>query len=263
MTDAKSRSFNPGDKVLVLLPVPGSALQARYSGPYQVVKKLGDRDYIIDTPERRRRSRLCHINMLKPYFDREPRSDLTPSDGVQTDLSGPESAGGDKVTLAMSSDTSVLHPENKDDQDEIVGISSDVVHGRLKNSEMLSNLHDCLPNLVQSQREDVIRLIGSNSNLFSDVPTRTHILQHDIDIGISLPIKQHAYRVNPEKRLRLQKQVDYMLENGIAVLSTSAWSSPCLLSTKSDGSDRFCTDYRKVNGVTKPDCYPLPRIDDC
>ncbi|KAK0137067.1 hypothetical protein N1851_026729 [Merluccius polli] len=47
---------------------------ARYSGPYQVKKKVGDRDYIIDTPERRRRSRLCHINMLKPYFDRESQS---------------------------------------------------------------------------------------------------------------------------------------------------------------------------------------------
>lgn len=32
---------------------------------------------------------------------------------------------------------------------------------------------------------------------------------------------------------------------------------------KSDSSDHFCTDFRKVNGVTKPDCYPLPRIGDC
>ena len=26
---------------------------------------------------------------------------------------------------------------------------------------------------------------------------------------------------------------------------------------------RFCTDYRKVNMVTKPDSFPLPRIEDC
>ncbi|KAL1254353.1 hypothetical protein QQF64_016582 [Cirrhinus molitorella] len=26
---------------------------------------------------------------------------------------------------------------------------------------------------------------------------------------------------------------------------------------------RFCTDYRKVNAVTVPDCYPLPRMEDC
>lgn len=25
----------------------------------------------------------------------------------------------------------------------------------------------------------------------------------------------------------------------------------------------FCTDYRKVNAVTKPDSFPLPRMDNC
>ena len=54
-----------------------------------------------------------------------------------------------------------------------------------------------------------------------------------------------------------------MLENGTAEPSSSSWSSPCLLADKSDGFDRFYTDFRKVNGVTKPDCYPLPRVEDC
>ena len=34
-----SRTFKPGDKVLVLLPVPGRPLQARYFSPYIVDKK--------------------------------------------------------------------------------------------------------------------------------------------------------------------------------------------------------------------------------
>ena len=40
---AKSRCFEPGDRVLVLFPVVGNPLQAKYSGPYKVVKKTRKR----------------------------------------------------------------------------------------------------------------------------------------------------------------------------------------------------------------------------
>ena len=89
------------------------------------------------------------------------------------------------------------------------------------------------------------------------------MLEHDIDVGSSTPIKQHPYRVNPTKRAHLQCEVEYMLSHNIPEPSASAWISPCLLVGKSDGSLRFCTDYRRVNSVTKPDCFPLPRADDC
>ena len=42
---AKSRCFEPGDRVLVLFPVVGNPLQAKYSGPYKVVKKISDTNY--------------------------------------------------------------------------------------------------------------------------------------------------------------------------------------------------------------------------
>ncbi len=61
----------------------------------------------------------------------------------------------------------------------------------------------------------------------------------------------------------MKKEVTYLLENGLAKPSSSSWSSPCLLTPKSDGTPRFCTDFRKVNAVTVPDSFPLPRIEDC
>lgn len=67
---AKCRSFSPGDTVLVFLPIPGSALQAHYRGPYVVQEKVSDREYVVATPEHRWRRRLCHIRMLKSYLDR-------------------------------------------------------------------------------------------------------------------------------------------------------------------------------------------------
>lgn len=57
---AKSREFQPGDKVLVLLPIPGSSMQARYSGPHLIQEKVGDRDYLVATPEHRHRNCLSH-----------------------------------------------------------------------------------------------------------------------------------------------------------------------------------------------------------
>ena len=39
---AKPRCFEPGERVLVLFPVVGNPLQAKYSGPYQVLKKISD-----------------------------------------------------------------------------------------------------------------------------------------------------------------------------------------------------------------------------
>ena len=67
---SQNRIFKPGDKVLVLLPVQGNTLQARYHGPYKVLKRVGDLDYIIETPDRRKSTQLCHVNMVKPYFER-------------------------------------------------------------------------------------------------------------------------------------------------------------------------------------------------
>ena len=242
---AKARSFKPGDQVLVLLPVPGSVFQARFRGPYTVEKKISDLDYVILTPDKRRHSRVCHVNMLKPYYTR----DNIKTDLCNFNLPGPES--------------SVLLSSLVEDDDAVTPPSRCVIEGRLNNSAMLSVIADRLPHLTPSQTADILSVIADFPELFGDVPTVTTVLEHDIDVGDGGPIKQHPYRVNPEKRAILQREVEYMVKNNIAEPSSSPWSSPCLLVGKPDGTYRFCTDYRRVNTITLPDCYPLPRMDDC
>ncbi len=76
------------------------------------------------------------------------------------------------------------------------------------------------------------------------------------------PIYQRPYRVPLTKRKVIDKQIDEMLEDGIIRPSDSPWSSPVTLVPKKDGTTRFCTDYRKVNSITRKDRYPLARIQD-
>ena len=88
-------------------------------------------------------------------------------------------------------------------------------------------------------------------------------MYHDVDVGNAEPVKQHPYRLNPSKQKYLKEEIKYLLENDFIEPSNSSWSSPCILVPKPDGSYRMCTDYRKVNCVTKTDTFPIPRMDDC
>ena len=44
--------------------------------------------------------------------------------------------------------------------------------------------------------------------------------------------------------------------------SNSTWASLIVLVRKQNGKLRFCVDYRKLNGVTKKDAYPMSCVDD-
>ena len=61
----------------------------------------------------------------------------------------------------------------------------------------------------------------------------------------------------------IDDQVETMLKTGVCEPSTSPWASNVVLVKKSDGTLRFCVDYRQLNSITVKDSYPLPRIDTC
>ena len=236
------RKFKPGDKVLALLPIPGRPLQARYFGPYTIDKKTSDLNYIINTPGRRKNKQMCHVNMLKEYFDRD------------CSISKPIT-----VVNTVPQESNVFEPEvNSDFIDK-----SDPGPSKLENSDILKNLNNKLSHLEPSQQEELKQLIHEYEHLFPDIPTRTDKIYHDVIVEDSKPIKQHPYRMNPLKQKHLQDEVKYLLENDFIEPSQSNYSSPCILVPKSNGTYRMCTDYRKVNSVTKTDSFPIPRIDDC
>ena len=65
--NARTRKFDPGDQVLVLLPTSTSKLLAQWQGPYEVVKPIGEVDYMILMHDKRNKHRVFHVNMLKQF----------------------------------------------------------------------------------------------------------------------------------------------------------------------------------------------------
>ena len=194
--------------------------------PVYCGKKVSEADYVIKTPDQQKEKRLCHVNMLKPYYSREQNS-------------LPVQVSMNCVAKMDRQDDSTLKAEE-------VGRSP-----RLKNSEVLLNLEQKLIHLPAQEQKVLRELLREFAILFPDIPGQTTIAVHDVDVGDSPLIKQHPYM---ELKL-IRQEVDYMLKDGIIELSQSQWSSPCVLVPKADGTYRFCTDFRKFNSVSKTDSY--------
>ena len=88
------------------------------------------------------------------------------------------------------------------------------------------------------------------------------MVKHRIETGNVLPIRQQPRRTSPWKHDEIERQVADLLHQGRVTESSSPWSSPVVLVTKKDGSQRLCIDYRQLNAATVKDAFPLPRVDD-
>ena len=236
---AVERVFSPGDQVLALLPVPGSLFCAKFVGPYSVMRQVTERDYLLATPGRKRSTQLCRINLLKRYHIQS----------VSPGLSGEQV----KSAAVAAVDCGPVSPHLVAVDEDMIGPDDAVLRPRLKNSETLGNLDSLLNHLPSEGKAELKEMILSYDVLFSDNLSCTDILQNDVDVGDAQPIRKWFYRVAPLKQTFLDAEVKYLLDHGLAKPSHSSWCSPCLLVSKPDNTYRFCTDYRKVNKVTKPD----------
>jgi hypothetical protein len=120
-----------------------------------------------------------------------------------------------------------------------------------------------LDHLPAKQRTELSDLLNSFDDVFNDKPGKTKVCYHNIELQPGTkPVKLPPYRIHPEKSQMIQTEIDYMLKQGIIEESSSPWAAPIVIIPKPGGSIRFCTDFRRLNNLTVPDAYPMPRIDD-
>ena len=229
---ARSRKFDVGDKVLLLLPTDSNKLLLQWKGPYEVVEVVNRMDYKIDVNGV---VSTYHANMLKQYVER--RNELS---HCLLSAEAIESADDDDIE-DFPLDDCTFPTAKKPESFRDVSISN---------------------TLTSEQRKEVETLMKQYPDVLSSLPGRTDQIQHDIKLLTSEPIRTKGYSIPYKTRSVMETEIQDMLDLGVIEQSISPYSSPIVLVPKKDGSVRFCIDFRKLNKVTEFDAEPMPNMEE-
>uniref|UniRef100_A0A8C5PG64 ribonuclease H n=1 Tax=Leptobrachium leishanense TaxID=445787 RepID=A0A8C5PG64_9ANUR len=211
---------------IALRPVKQNKLQAAWEGPYKLIEKICDTTFIAARCSDERIQRTFHVNMLKPFHEREEAvaAICAPDAGDLEDLPLPVLPGDPSAQ----------------------GIAD------VRLGEGLSPRH----------REQAQQVLWEHQDLFSSRPGYTSVALHRVDTQSQTPLRQTAYRIPDAVRDGMQKEIREMLDLGVIEPPESPWASPVVLVPKKDGTTRFCVDYRRLNEHTVTDACPMPRVDE-
>lgn len=224
---ARLRTFEVGDKVMLLVPCRKNKLDVQWEGPARVLQKLSDTNYAVELEGRRRNTRIYHSNLMKPYKEREAIVNLT--------LNAPEE---------MPHEIPFLKGDGCFTVEELC--AKMIIHEKLQ----------------PAQIADLTQLIGEFRTTFSDRPGKTTLVVHEIELTVNQPVRSRPYRVSPRQREIMEREIKRMLELGVIEPGDSDFTSPLILVEAPGKDPRPCIDYRKLNAITRDQTYPIPNIEE-
>ena len=244
---AKERWFDPGDEVLLLLPVKKNKLQLAWRGPYKIVERTSDWDYKIRVGSK---VKLYHANLLRRYHRRDAPAAAVGCCAVQNQ----EREQPDVVEHAVGAAglaPVVVHEE------ELPNVSADipVIHLVAEETWKDVKLGD---KLTSAQRNEVLKLCEQYADILTDLPLRCKLGQCELQLEDKTPVRVRQYPLPHSQEETIKKEVQSMLDLGVIERASSAYSAPIVLVKKKDGKIRFCIDYRRLNRVIVFDGEPMP-----
>ena len=117
------------------------------------------------------------------------------------------------------------------------------------------------PNLTDEQRTEFTDLAKQFTNLFTEAPGTTDLVQHHIKLTSDEPVRSRPYPVPYSMRESLRKDITDMIKMRIIRESSSPYASPVVVVKKKDNTNRVCVDYRKLNKLTVFDPEHMPTAE--
>lgn len=120
--------------------------------------------------------------------------------------------------------------------------------------------------ITESERNQLDNIVRQAKEAEPEGFEPTKLVEHKIQLTDPTPINQRPYPVNPNLQKVIHQEVQKMLDRGVIQPSYSDFSNPLILVKKKVAPGqppeyRPCLDFRKLNGVTIKDRYPIPNMN--
>ncbi|KAL8598384.1 hypothetical protein ACOMHN_032661 [Nucella lapillus] len=222
---ARHRSLTTEDKVLVLLPDKHKRLQLSWKGPFPVIRKVNQVDYVIRI---KGKEKVYHLNLIKKYNERETTQE--------------------QISV-------VIHEEEEEDLK-----TGTIPLMPLKQMEDAKDIRYAEV-LTHVQTKQLQQVVERHKNVFSDLPGKTTLAECEIRVQTETPVRVAQYPLPHSQMKVVKEEIAQMEAMGVIEKSVSPYNAPIVLVKKKDNTVRFCTDYRKLNLATEFDAEPMPDID--
>lgn len=214
------RNFAIGDQVFLLIPDSANKIYARWTGPGEIIQFCPPHSYKVKLPEGN--IRQIHVNKIRKFHPRV-------------------NAVG--VIFEHEEEFGEVHPTPRFTKNGNIG-------------EVIADQR--LDHLVESQQEQIRKLLWSHRSLLDRNVRVAHVGEHKIRlIPNHTRKKPYVYRIPEALKSKVDEQIEELLSLGLIEESFAEIAHPVVCVNKKDGTIRLCVDYRSLNSATVAEDFPM------
>ena len=154
------------------------------------------------------KEKFYHANLRKKYFERE-----------ETTVEGAVAVGAGATSIDDAVDCAAKVDEAEEEEVDFLELGGYVA------KESIEDVTTG-PNLTDEQRTEFTDLAKQFTNLFTEAPGTTDLVQHHIKLTSDEPVRSRPYPVPYSMRESLRKDIADMIKMGVIRESSSPYASP-------------------------------------
>ena len=113
---------------------------------------------------------------------------------------------------------------------------------------------------LPEQMEELRKILEKHKKIFSNDLGRTDFAEHDIELITMKPFRIKPYQTSHRQNENLKQEVKRMLK--FIEVAEFDFVSPLILVEVQGREPRPCTDYKKLNSLTRTEYFPHPNIEE-